>query len=236
MRRARDAILAAGGAARVNVFTRSLLALYGVMSWRAVPVMPLEIMLLPRWFPFHLSKISYWARTTLVPLLVLQALKSKARNPRGIRIDELFLEPPLTVGPPAKASHQKWSWFLFFRAVDTVLRAIEPLFPKSLRERAIKAAVSFCNERLNGEDGLGAIFPPMANVVMMFDVLGYPPDHPDREIARRVARQAPGDQGARGLLPALRLAGVGHRARLPRFARSRRRPRDGARLARGSTG
>jgi squalene-hopene/tetraprenyl-beta-curcumene cyclase len=185
MRRSRDAILAAGGAARVNVFTRSLLALYGVISWRAVPVMPLEIMLLPRWFPFHLSKISYWARTTLVPLLVLQALKSKARNPRGIRIDELFLEPPLTVGPPAKASHQKWSWFLFFRAVDTALRAIEPLFPKSLRERAIKAAVSFCNERLNGEDGLGAIFPPMVNVVMMFDVLGYPPDHPDREIARR---------------------------------------------------
>ena len=39
-------------------------------------------------------------------------------------------------------------------------------------------------ERLNGEDGLGAIYPAMANSVMMFDVLGYPPDHPDRAIAR----------------------------------------------------
>jgi squalene-hopene/tetraprenyl-beta-curcumene cyclase len=185
MRRARDAILAAGGAAGANVFTRALLALYGNMSWRAVPVMPPEIMLLPRWFPFHLSKISYWARTTLVPLLVLQALRRKARNPRGIGIDELFLEPPMTVGPPAKAPHQKWSWFLFFRAVDSALRALEPLFPKSLRERAIKAAVSFSTERLNGEDGLGAIFPPMVNVVIMFDVLGYPPDHPDRAAARR---------------------------------------------------
>jgi squalene-hopene/tetraprenyl-beta-curcumene cyclase len=185
MRRARDAIHAAGGAAAVNVFTRSLLALYGNISWRAVPVMPPEIMLLPAWFPFHLSKISYWARTTLVPLVVLQALKPKPRNPRGVRIDELFLEPPMTVGPPKKAPHQKWTWFLFFRGIDTALRAVEPLFSKNMRDRAIKAAVTFCTERLNGEDGLGAIFPPMANVVMMFDVLGYPPDHPDRAVARR---------------------------------------------------
>ena len=33
-------------------------------------------------------------------------------------------------------------------------------------------------ERLNGEDGLGAIYPAMANSVMMYDVLGYAPDHP----------------------------------------------------------
>jgi squalene cyclase len=49
MRRARDAMLARGGAVNSNVFTRSLLALYGFVPWRAVPVMPVEIMLLPRW-------------------------------------------------------------------------------------------------------------------------------------------------------------------------------------------
>lgn len=185
MRRARAAIRAVGGASKVNVFTRVLLALYGVVSWRAVPVMPVEIMLLPRWFPFHISKISYWARTTIVPLLVLQALKPKARNPRGVTIDELFLEDPASVRTPGKAGHQKWSWFLFFQAVDAVLRMADPLFPKNLRQRAIRKAVDFCAERLNGEDGLGAIFPPMANSVMMFDILGYPPDHPDRAIARR---------------------------------------------------
>jgi hypothetical protein len=41
------------------------------------------------------------------------------------------------------------------------------------------------HERLNGEDGLGAIYPAMANSVMMYDVLGYPPEHPDRAIARK---------------------------------------------------
>ena len=58
MRRAREAILAAGGAERTNVFTRAQLALFGAVPWRAVPVMPLEIMHLPLWFPFHLSKVS----------------------------------------------------------------------------------------------------------------------------------------------------------------------------------
>ena len=38
--------------------------------------------------------------------------------------------------------------------------------------------------RLNGEDGLGAIFPPMANVLMAFDTLGYPAEHPARQTAR----------------------------------------------------
>ena len=85
MQRARDAILARGGAARANVFTRIALALFGQVPWRAVPVMPVEIMLLPRWFPFHLSKVSYWSRTVIVPLLVLMALKPRARNPRGRR-------------------------------------------------------------------------------------------------------------------------------------------------------
>jgi squalene-hopene/tetraprenyl-beta-curcumene cyclase len=184
MRRAREAILARGGAAHANVFTRILLSLYGVLSWRSVPVMPVEIMLLPKWFPFHIDKISYWGRTVIVPLLVLMALKPQARNPRGVRIDELFREPPHTIGPPAKAPHQKRFWFSLFRAIDLVLRAAEPAFPKRMRERAIEKAVAWVTERLNGEDGLGAIFPAIANAVMMYDILGYPHDHPDAAIAR----------------------------------------------------
>ena len=184
MRRAREAVLARGGAVRANVFTRIMLALFGFIPWRAVPVMPIEIMLLPKWFPFHLDKISYWSRTVIVPLLVLMAKKPRARNAKGVRIDELFLEAPHTIGPTPKAPQQKASWFWFFRGVDNVLRATEPHFPKASRQRAFDRAVAWVTERLNGEDGLGAIFPAMANSVMMFDVLGYPESHPQRAIAR----------------------------------------------------
>src|SRR6267154_2776090 len=133
MRRAREAILSRGGGVKSNVFTRALLSLFGVIPWKSVPVMPVEIMLLPKWFPFHFDKISYWARTVIVPLLVLQALKPKAINPRGVTIDELFHEDPATIGAPAKAPHQQWSWFLTFRLIDIVLRALEPVMPKGLR-------------------------------------------------------------------------------------------------------
>src|SRR5712692_6681946 len=132
MARARTAIRSRGGASRSNVFTRLMLALFGIISWRAFPIMPVEIMLLPRWFSFHLDKISYWSRTVIVPLLVLQALRPKARNPKGVRIDELFLDPPETIGPTPKAPQQKALWFWFFRSVDVVLRAIMPWFPRRL--------------------------------------------------------------------------------------------------------
>jgi squalene-hopene/tetraprenyl-beta-curcumene cyclase len=185
MQRARRAVLAAGGAEKSNVFTRILLALFGVVSWRAVPMMPVEIMLLPEWFPFHLSKVSYWARTVIVPLLVLNAKRPKARNPKGVRIDELFFDAAVNAGMAARAPHQHQGWFVLFRCADAVLRAVDPLFPRHTRQRAIEAAVRFVDERLNGEDGLGAIFPAMANSVMMYDVLGYPEDHPNRAIARK---------------------------------------------------
>ncbi|KWR90730.1 squalene--hopene cyclase [Cupriavidus sp. IDO] len=185
MRRAREAVHAMGGAEASNVFTRTLLALYGVMPWQAVPMMPVEIMLLPQWFPFHLSKISYWARTVIVPLLVLNSLRPQARNPRKIGINELFVGPCQAVRLPHKAPHQNAGWFMVFRSLDTLLRVAEPVFPRALRRRAIAAARAFVLERLNGEDGLGAIFPAMANAVMMFDVLGVPPDDPARAIARR---------------------------------------------------
>ena len=179
---ARDAILAAGGAERTNVFTRAQLALFGQVPWRAVPVMPLEIMHLPLWFPFHLSKVSYWSRTVIVPLLVLMALRPKARNPRGIDIRELFRTPPEQVIDYIRGPYRS-AWGRFFKVVDVVLRAAEPLFPKAARQGAIDKAVAFVTERLNGDDGLGAIYPAMANSVMMFDTLGYAPDHPDAAIA-----------------------------------------------------
>jgi len=184
MARARQWILASGGAAASNVFTRNLLALYGAIPWCGVPVVPVEIMLLPRWFPFHIDKISYWARTVLVPLTVLNALKPRARNPKGVRIDELFVKPPEQVSVWPRGPHQKWPWAKLFGGIDRLLRIAEPFFPTATRERAIRHAIQFVTQRLNGEHGLGAIFPAMANAVLMFDALGYPPEHPDRRTAR----------------------------------------------------
>ena len=182
MARARAEILARGGADKANVFTRILLALYGETTWRNVPTVPVELILLPRWFPIHLSKMSYWARTVIVPLLVLAALRPLARNARGVHVAELF--SPEHRQASYRAAHQSRWWSMFFHALDVALKWFEPFWPKGLRRRAIAKCEAFVTERLNGEDGLGAIYPAMANSVMMYDVLGYAPDHPDRAIAR----------------------------------------------------
>ncbi|MGA9824010.1 MAG: squalene--hopene cyclase [Methylocystis sp.] len=174
MARARAAVLEHGGAAQSNVFARALLALYGEIPWRGVPVMPVEIMLLPKWFPFHLDKVSYWARTVLVPLLVLMAKKPRAKNRLGVHIGELFVTPPEEVREWPKGEHQTFPWTAIFGAVDGLLRIVEPFFPKSTRERSIALAESWTTERLNGVDGLGAILPAMVNSLLMYDVLGVP--------------------------------------------------------------
>jgi squalene-hopene/tetraprenyl-beta-curcumene cyclase len=145
--------------------------------------MPAEIILLPRWFPIHLSKMSYWARTVIVPLLVLQVKKPVARNPRGVRVDELY-HTDVRAKPVSQTANKSRFWGWFFNSLDVVLKAVDPLWPKGLRQRALDRCVEFVTERLNGEDGLGGIYPAMANSVMMFDVLGYGEDHPHRKLAR----------------------------------------------------
>jgi len=183
MVRAREAIHAAGGAREVNVFTQIQLALYGQFDWKLIPSMPPELILMPRWFPVHLSKMSYWARTVITPLLVLMDAKPCARNRRGIGVAELFA--PAGTPRPIKATHRKRLWIVVFGVIDWVLKRTDRFFPKASRKRAIDACRDFVTERLNGEDGLGAIYPAMANSVMMYEVLGYPEDHPDRAIARK---------------------------------------------------
>ena len=196
MARARAAILAAGGAERCNVFTRIQLALFGQVPWRAIPTMPVEIMRLPEWFFFHLSKISYWSRTVIVPLLVLMALRPRAINPHQVQIAELFTQPAERIRDYIRGPYRSY-WGHAFKALDLCLKRGERLFPAKFRARAIEQAVAFVTERLNGEDGLGAIYPAMANSVMMFAALGYEPSHPDAALAWLSVRKLIVDDGTR---------------------------------------
>ncbi|MDO7843049.1 squalene--hopene cyclase [Sphingomonas immobilis] len=183
MAAARAAILAVGGAEATNVFTRIQLALFDAGPWKAVPTLPVELILLPRWFPIHLSKMAYWARTVIVPLLVLAAKKPVAVNESDVKVDELYTG--VAKPPESKAAGTKRGWTIFFNGLDVVLKRVDRFWPGKLRAHAVRKCVDFTVERLNGEDGLGAIYPAMANSVMMFACLGYAEDHPHRAIARK---------------------------------------------------
>ena len=188
MQRARQAILERGGAARSNVFTRIALALFGEVPWRAVPYIPVEIMLMPRWFPFSLDKVSYWSRTVMVPLFILCTYKPRAKNPRNVHIRELFTTPPEDEHHYFRLPSQRGRPRRLARAfflLDRCVRVIDPLIPKAMRRAATRRAESWFLERLNGEDGLGAIFPAMVNAVEAMVLLGYPRDNPHLVTAKR---------------------------------------------------
>ncbi len=188
MMRARDAILAAGGAEHCNVFTRYAMALFGHVPWRAVPVMPIELMLMPRWFPVNIWRFSYWSRAVISPLLVLAMLKPKALNPTKTNIRELFVNEPEVITSWHKNATGTWQGDAFIK-LDKLLRIIEPYFPKAMRKKSVQAALDYFLPRLNGEDGLGAIFPAMANAVMAMEALGFAKNDARLVTAKKSIRQ-----------------------------------------------
>jgi squalene-hopene/tetraprenyl-beta-curcumene cyclase len=171
MCRAREAILARGGAARANVFTRIALAIFGQLPWRGVPFMPPEIMLLPRWFPFHIDKVAYWSRCVMVPLFVIYAHKARAANPDDIGVRELF-----TIDPEIERDYFPVRSVLnrVILILERTARPFEGLIPRWIRRRALARAEAWFVPRCN-EGGLGAIFPAMINAHMAMGLLGHDP-------------------------------------------------------------
>lgn len=173
MVRLREFILSKGGAAKANVFTRIALATFEQLPWRGVPYIPVEIMLFPSWFPFHLDKVAYWSRTVMVPLFIICTLRAKAKNPKNINILELF------VTHPDEEQHyfpERTLLNKVFLGLDLLGRKTRPLIPAKAHELAISKAKDWIIERLNGEDGLGGICPAMMGAYQALLLLGMSKD------------------------------------------------------------
>jgi squalene-hopene/tetraprenyl-beta-curcumene cyclase len=191
MERARQAIRAAGGAERVNSFTRYYFALLGIIAYRQCPAVPPELMLLPRWFPINIHEMSSWSRTILVPLSLLWAFQPKCELPPGQRIDELFLDCPEklpVVMPPSQqldslTQPAMLPWHAIFNGIDRVWKFFERLRLKPFRERSIKLAARWMIRRFEKSDGLGAIFPPIIWSVIALRCLGYEESSPEVQTA-----------------------------------------------------
>jgi squalene-hopene/tetraprenyl-beta-curcumene cyclase len=184
LRRAREAIRAAGGAERVNSFTRFYFALLGIISYEQCPAVPPEIILLPKWCPFNIYEMSAWSRTILVPLSLMWAFRPCVRMPADQQIDELFLTSPaalpVTMGESAVVDRLKsprWvNWGRVFRRIDWLIKRVEGVGLKPLRGVAVRRATRWMLDRLEDSDGLGAIFPPIIWTIVVLKCLGHATD------------------------------------------------------------
>ena len=173
MRAARGVIEAGGGLAATRVFTRFWLALFGQWSWSDLPMLPPELIYLPRWFPLNLYDFACWARQTIAPLTVLSALRPV--RPLGVPLTELHELQGSGAGssPPPTSG-----WGRAFRRLDRVLHSYERRPWKRLRRHALTAMSRWITDRQEADGSWGGIQPPWVYSLMALHALGRPVSDP----------------------------------------------------------
>jgi len=178
LERARAKILELGGATEVNTFTKIYLCFLGQYDYDAVPAIPPEIVLFPKWFWFNLYEISSWSRAILVPLSVCYAKKPFKKIPDEMGIDELFLGGRQKSRMRLHWSKRLVSWRNFFLFLDRLVHWFEAVHIRPLRSIALRQAERWMLERFEMSDGLGAIYPGILNSIIALRCLGYSLDDP----------------------------------------------------------
>jgi squalene-hopene/tetraprenyl-beta-curcumene cyclase len=163
----------------VNTFTKIYLCFMGQYEYDAVPAVPPELILFPKWWYFNIYEISAWSRAIVVPLSIAYAKKPFKKLTPEQGIEELF------VGGRKNAHlHLKWDkkkilgWRNIFLAADRIAHLAERVHIRPLRKIALKKAEKWMLERFEKSDGLGAIYPAMLNALIALACLGYTPDDP----------------------------------------------------------
>jgi squalene-hopene/tetraprenyl-beta-curcumene cyclase len=187
---ARERILAMGGIQAANSYVKINLSLFDLYPREDCPSIPPEIVLLGDF----IYQMSSWTRAIVIPLAIVHASNPRRPVPQGFHVRELFLEGGHAEYAPSRES---FTWRNVFLRLDGFLKAWEKYGPKSLRRKAIGKATEWMLERTRYTDGLAAIYPPMMYVIMALDVLGYPPDHPDRIEAQKQFDRLLVDDGER---------------------------------------
>ena len=76
---------------KCNTFTKIYLAIFGQFDWRGIPALPVEIILLPKFFYFNIYEMSYWSRCIVVPLGIIMANRSNSLVGDNAVLDELYV-------------------------------------------------------------------------------------------------------------------------------------------------
>src|SRR5213596_3749504 len=179
MQEARATIMRLGGIPQMNTFSKLYLALLGVFPWKYLPAIPLEMVLLPSWAPFHIYKMSSWSRAMLIPLSIINHFKPTRILPGEKQLHELYPLGTEQADLRLPRSERFFTWRNFFLRLDDVFKFLRPLQIRPLRQRALEEAERWMVERIGeGSDGLAAVYPAMLNCLIALRVLGYSKTNP----------------------------------------------------------
>ncbi len=180
MQQARKVAIHLGGLPRINTFCKLNFALIGLFPWKYVPTIPSEIILIGKWFYVNLNEMSSWTRSMVVPLALINHYQPTRRPDPDFNVDELYPEGCLESDLALPRDQEKtFTWRNFFILLDHFLKFIEKARLRPFRKIALKKAEAWMLERLEGTDGLAAIFPAILNSLIALKTMGYPDDHPE---------------------------------------------------------
>ena len=171
MRRAAEYIRRSGGVGATRVFTRIWLALFGLWPWDELPVLPPELVFLPKWVPLNIYDFGCWARQTVVALTIVGS--HRPVRPIPIDLDELEVPDP---GPAA--GHRLAPGAGRFAGLDSLLHRYERRPVRWLRRLALATAERWIVQRQEADGSWGGIQPPWVYSLMALTLQGYALDHP----------------------------------------------------------
>ena len=172
MRAASQFVLDPGGIEQSRVFTRIWLALFGAWPWADLPVMPPELVLLPRHVPLNIYDFACWARQTIVALTIVGAYRPTRPLPAGVGVDEL------RAGPAPRRTTPSAGWGRAFELADVALHRYERRPIARLRRHALDRAEQWIVRRQEADGGWGGIQPPWVYSLIALHLRGYDVDHP----------------------------------------------------------
>jgi squalene-hopene/tetraprenyl-beta-curcumene cyclase len=177
MERAAAWIRTHGGIPASRVFTRIWLAVVGRWDWEELPVIPPEIMFLPKQAPLNIYDFACWARQTVVALTVVMSYRPA--RPLAFGLDELIPAGKPAVGTERQSVRTRAGQFqLLDRALHAYERLPEWVRPRrSLRRAALARAERWILDRQEADGLWGGIQPPVVYSIIALHLLGYPLDH-----------------------------------------------------------
>jgi squalene-hopene/tetraprenyl-beta-curcumene cyclase len=195
MMQARRWILSKGGIANCGTLGRFYLAAMNQLTWDATPALPVEITLLPHWFPVNMYELSSWARGTLFALMLLQAKKPVVAVDWRQGVLELYIQPPHFTKFATRRGKHALSLRNALIGADKVLRFYDRHHPGTIRERALRYAENWVLEHQDANGSWGGIEPCYLLTPMALKGLGYRNDHPVIVKALSAVRELVWDRG-----------------------------------------
>lgn len=165
LQRAKMFILQSGGLSNVRMFTRIWLALFGQWSWKTIPIIPPELILLPKWFSINIYAFASWARATILPLSLVMMKQPIKSIPVECYLDDLILKGRRKDGR-------------FIVLISKILNAYSLLPWKPGRKTAVQKTIDWIITHQEADGSWGGIQPPWVYSLIALHVMGYSLNHP----------------------------------------------------------